>query len=114
MVIASSKTGSKSCRTKILRSLRLMKIAIGVFLIGAALAVSAGFASGISGAAITGAAGVVPVTAGASAFGSEGGAAGVLAAAAGASVFGASGLAAASDLAASEPVSDFTGSAAGV
>src|SRR5277367_5806306 len=91
MVIASSKTGSKSCRTKIFLSLRLTKIAIGDFLIGAALAVSA---AGVSGAAITGAAGVLAVTAGVGAFGSDAGGAVVIlaSAAAGASVFVASAL----------------------
>ena len=47
----------ESCRTKIFFSLRLMKIAIGDFLIGGDLTASAGLPSGAgaSGAAITGA-----------------------------------------------------------
>src|SRR5580692_8748456 len=100
MVIASSNTGSKSCRTKIFFALRLMKIAIGDFLIGVVLATSAGLASaGDSGAAMTGvtAAGLLPVAAGASAFASGAAAAGILASAAtggGASGFAASALAA--------------------
>src|ERR1700729_3377963 len=94
MVIASSKTGSKSCRTKIFFSFRLTKIAIGDFLIGAALAASAAGAdgAGVSGAAITGAAGVLPVTAGVCAFGSDAGGTDVVLASAAASAFVASAL----------------------
>src|ERR1700730_14187620 len=87
MVIASSKTGSKSCRTKIFFSFPLTKIAIGGFLIGAAFGAAG---ARVSGAAITGAAGVLPVTAGVCAFGSDAGGTDVVLASAAASAFVAS------------------------
>src|ERR1700733_5372728 len=100
MVIASSNTGSKSCRTKIFFSLRLMKIAMGDFLIGGVLATSAGLASaGDSGAAMTGvtAARAPPLAAGACTFESGAAAAGALASAAASGV--ASGLTASAAIA---------------